>query len=197
MLSLLLTLAACNGDRPSFRGEGCELNTECDAPLVCGFRRCREQCRTEADCGLRLGCFLDTRTGLGYCQLPDELTCLRDSDCEEACGGDAECADRLACRDGECGQECADERDCVAGSTCEVDMATGAHTCSPGDREHCIYNSDCAMADQICDPRQFCRLECDPDQPDLTRDCDAPRSCARVIIDGVEMPRCVLPDGGV
>ena len=193
-------LVGCTEERPRFRGEGCDLNTECDAPLVCGFRRCRIECRSEIDCGLGLGCFIDSRSGLGYCQLPDELECLLDSDCEEACGGDSECRDQLACRDGECGQECLEDRDCAEGATCTE--SGGVHTCEPTNEELCVYNSDCADPTHICDPRQVCRIECRIGM-DAERDCEPPRRCAMVDVYveetmmTVSAPRCVLPDGGM
>lgn len=199
LFALSLGLTGCDGERPRFRGEGCDLNTECDPPLVCGFRRCRIECRSEVDCGLGLACFLDS-SGLGYCQLPDELECLLDSDCEEACGGDTACRDRLACRDGECGQECVTDRDCAEGSTCEA-STDGVHTCEPAAEELCVYNSDCDDPTHVCDARQVCRVECRTD-PDPTRDCVTPRVCALVPImveetmTTIDAPRCVLPADG-
>jgi len=165
---------------------------------VCGFRRCRQECnpaRGSRDCGLGLECFKDLLTDLGYCQLPDELTCTLDSDCQRPCGGDPSCADQLACRDGECGQECASDRDCPSGSMCTE--TAGVHTCKAAMDELCIYNSHCEPG-LICDERQDCRPECDHLDPDPTRDCDHPRVCQLVMLEeSGPTPLCVLPDGGV
>jgi len=188
LLLLAVSLAYGCGERPTFRGGGCELNSECDAPLVCGFGRCRQECRTEVDCALGLDCFGDVASGLGYCQLPDELNCTRNSDCATNCGPGTDCEGKIVCRAGECGQACVEDRDCVEGSVCVEEEAV--LTCEPLSTELCVYNSDCALG-LICDPYQRCRVECVED-----RDCEFPRVCRSEVVDGVETPLCVLPGEG-
>ncbi len=174
-----LLLSGCASERPKLRGHGCELNTECEAPLVCRLGRCRVECRDHVDCAASLQCLFDDER-LGGCQLPDELEpCTLDSQCRERCGGRC---DQLVCRDGRCGQACVEDRDCPHGATCEVGAA-GVHTCEVQEPRACLYDSDCRDG-LVCDYDQVCRLECLED-----RDCDYPRTCS---VDN----RCVLPDGG-
>ena len=190
LFALLVPGGGCD-ERPQLRGAGCDLTTDCDDFLVCGFGRCRQECRTEVDCALGLDCFRDSSTGLGYCQLPDELNCTRNSDCQMNCGAGSDCEGKITCRDGECGQACAEDRDCVEGSVCAE--SAGVNTCEPVAPELCVYNSDCAPG-LICDPYQRCRIECAED-----RDCEFPRVCQMRDVDGFPTPLCVLPesDGGV
>lgn len=189
LFSLLGLLAVGCTERPTFRGGGCDLNSDCDNPLVCGFGRCRQECRTEVDCALGLDCFNDIGSGLGFCQLPDELDCTVNSNCVERCGRGTDCEGKIVCRGGECGQACIEDRDCVEGSICvEEDSVL---TCEPTSPELCVYNSDCALG-LICDPYQRCRVECVED-----RDCEFPRVCRPVEVEGFTTPLCVLEgDGG-
>ncbi len=186
LLFATLTLVLGCAERPTFRGGGCELNSDCDEPLVCGFGRCRTECRSDVDCALGLDCFGDIESGLGFCQLSDELNCTRNSDC---CDRGIECAGKIVCRAGECGQACVEDRDCVEGSVCREEEG-GDSTCEPISEGLCVYNSDCALG-LICDPYQRCRVECAED-----RDCEFPRVCRTQLVEGVETPLCVLLDGG-
>lgn len=183
--------AACTGDRPKLRGTGCELNSECEAPLVCRLGRCRVECRHPVrDCARGLECWFD-ENGLGGCSLPDEATCALDSDCRDACATGSAC-ELLVCKDGRCGRECVDDRDCPDESeckrcpqddaSCEEETATGVPTCRAPSL--CVWNHDCPEG-LICDEDQVCRVECVVD-----RDCDYPRLCNEA--EGL----CVLPDGG-
>lgn len=164
----IVLISGCAGDRPQLRGAGCEVNSDCDARLVCRLSRCRKECDVHRDCGLGLQCLLD-RDGLGACQLEDELTCTLDS----------QCADSLVCRGGECANECAVDRDCPPESECGEEMSCEI---SAEAQRPCVYNSDCD-APLICDEDQRCRPECAAD-----RDCVAPRICVGTL--------CVLGDGG-
>lgn len=168
----IVLISGCSGDRPKLRGAGCEVNSDCDAPLVCRLTRCRKECGDHRDCGLGLQCLVD-EDGLGACQLEDELECLLDS----------ECPDVLVCRGGECVNECAVDRDCPPDSECRAEGGEDL-SCQiiQGAESPCVYNSDCP-APQICDDDQRCRLECTDD-----RDCVEPRVCVAM--------RCVLGDGG-
>ncbi len=181
-LAILAVVAAsgCAGDRPQLRGGRCELNTDCEHPLVCGFGRCRRECQNARDCAAQLDCFIDA-TGLGYCQLEEELVCTSDADCESSCAMDDECVDLLVCRDGRCARECVTSRDCPADASCVPRDGDGSAMCDPTTPEPCVcetptlepcvYDSDCPEP-YVCARDQECRYECVE-----TRDCDFPREC--------------------
>jgi len=161
VLLALLTLAAC--DRPQFTsGARCTLNTDCAEPLVCGLERCRRQCIDSRDCAAGLLCLRVDGTATGVCQLPEEVVCALSSECTEG----------LACRFGTCTTECVEDRDCPAGSSCQLDETEGTRGCVEAIPELCVYNSDCGPP-LICSEDQRCRYECMVD-----RDCDPLRACS-------------------
>ena len=41
-------------------GAGCTRSSDCEAPLVCSFQRCRAECVEQRDCPLGAMCLLDT-----------------------------------------------------------------------------------------------------------------------------------------
>lgn len=171
ILATTLLISGCTGDRPELRGGRCEVNSDCDARLVCRLSRCRKECADHRDCGLGLLCLYD-ESKLGACQLEDELECTLDSECEDV----------LVCRGGQCANECAVDRDCPPHSECRAEGGVMWCDIAEEEAEPCVYNSDCE-APLICDDDQRCRPECAED-----RDCIAPRVCAGML--------CVLPDGG-
>ena len=158
-LVMLVCLAGC--ERPHLNsGSECSLNSDCASPLICGLERCRRQCVDSRDCGAGLLCLAIGDRG-GACQLPAEAVCSLTS----------ECTDGLMCRFGTCTTECAEDRDCPMGATCEHDDASGASACVEPVTELCIYNSDCP-APLVCGRDQRCRYECRED-----RDCPLSRYC--------------------
>jgi hypothetical protein len=112
VLLVLAVALSCGGDDTAAGGEavGCSINSECNNPLVCAFRKCHKQCSTARDCPTGQRCVLSTDADTGeilgkVCQLPEEATkqCTRNSDCPgvQICGIDSKCRD-----------ECIDARDC-------------------------------------------------------------------------------------
>src|SRR4051812_19040906 len=102
----LAVMAACSSDTPQVGvGEGCLINTDCNSPLVCAFRKCHVACTTSRDCEPGQRCMASDRP-FHVCQLATERTCSLNSDCppEQACGPDRQCRD-----------QCAADRDCLGG----------------------------------------------------------------------------------
>lgn len=166
-------LGGCSGDddvAPSggrALSEGCLINTDCNTPLVCAFRRCHVECKDSRDCPLPQRCIASDRP-FYVCQLESEQPCRRNSDCGEL----QICASDLQCRDG-----CASDRDCFPGQTCASgacavpselengklpEPKNGSSDASAG--VSCTYNSDCA--DPLVCLRGQCVTECKVD-----RDC--------------------------
>jgi len=85
---------------------GCESNSDCDSPLVCGFGRCHVECRNDADCDAGR-CLISESANV--CQLPQEVTCTYTSECPSSliCGVDGQCRNR-----------CEAKRDCLPGQVC-------------------------------------------------------------------------------
>ena len=106
----LAVMAACSSDTPApvGVGEGCLINTDCNSPLVCAFRKCHVACTTSRDCEPGQRCMASDRP-FHVCQLATERTCSLNSDCppEQACGPDRQCRD-----------QCAADRDCLGGQVC-------------------------------------------------------------------------------
>jgi len=157
-ITLLCAIAAggCVGAEPreSIGGQ-CDLTSDCEAPLVCRLERCRKECVTSRDCGLGLRCIIAPPDGLGVCQLPEETTCMLDSDCIQP----------LVCIDG-CTNECdpsAGARDCPAGAICDAETMT----CKEPVADLCVYPSDCPFP-LTCGTTQQCEIECE-DRIDCNR----------------------------
>lgn len=195
-LSLAICCASFGGcaDEPKIGlGGQCELNSECDAPLVCRLERCRKQCVTDRDCALGLHCFYD-QEGLGACQLPEEKTCTLDSECPAA----------LVCPMGECTPPCLADEDCPPDASCEE--SGDAMACVFPEQHTCVYTSDCPIG-MVCGGDQRCRVDCSTDL-----DCPGGRVCIGVLVtvDGAEgcdffcefpggltsSPECTVADGG-
>ena len=151
-------VAACAPDLPLSLGSQCELNSDCETPLVCRIGYCRTECSTSRDCALGLDCLQDNQ-GLGACQLPQDTRCMLDSDCPET----------LVCTAGECTNECACPegvpcRDCPPGATC-IERPGGARGCFDASTRTCVRNSDCRPEGEgfVCAADQRCRVECNTD----------------------------------
>jgi hypothetical protein len=165
---------AVSCERPRFTmGEGCTVNSDCAAPLICVIDACRRQCEESIDCGAGLRCLPSPMSELGgVCQLPEEAICTLTSDCTAP----------LVCQFSTCTTECVEDRDCPRGATCTAVMS-GGFACYEEMLQPCVYNSDCMDPRHICDRNQRCRFECLGD-----RDCQPPRVCVNNF--------CELPDGG-
>ena len=162
---LLVAFGACSSDDPPPLvgiSDACLINTDCNSPLVCAFRKCHVACETSRDCGLGQRCMASDRP-FHVCQLADEKSCTYNSECPtgQVCGVDQQCRD-----------QCADDRDCVReqlcfASTC-VESAeigdsglpvlgdSGVDGASRG--QPCNYTSQCPTP-LVC-RGQFCALEC-------------------------------------
>ena len=187
LLAALATLAAAataSGCESSslrrVRGEQCELNSDCDPPLVCRIGYCRVECASARDCSAGLDCVIDipndpSAPRYGACQLEAETSCVRDSDCPAA----------LVCTMGECTNECGcplDEpcRDCAPGATC-VERDDGSRACLDTSTQACVYDSDCdATPDSfVCAGDGRCRIEC---RLDHDEDCRNGERCQAFVI---------------
>ena len=160
-------------------GDQCELNSECDAPLVCRLGRCRKECATNADCDARTSCVKDAE-GFGACQLADERMCDLDSECPEplVCRGDSDAR--------QCVNECETDRDCIAGARC-LEYAEGKG-CIDLVSRFCVHDGECA-ASEFCLGGQ-CREQCR-----TMRDCGGRWLCNEVPRgDGVLVGVCCPPE---
>jgi hypothetical protein len=155
-----IAASACGADELLALGSQCQLASDCDAPLVCRYERCRRDCNEARDCAAGLRCFIDPE-GLGACQLPEERMCDVSS-----------CPAGLVCNSNimECSIACAEDVDCQRGERCDTTGATPSCrpiTAAPGceltsDCEEplvcidnacvaeCAANDQCAFADQVC-----------------------------------------------
>ena len=172
---LLFVLAASCTTEPLSLGDGCDLPSDCDAPLVCRIGKCRIECINARDCAAGLNCIYDDQK-LGSCQLPDEARCALNSDCTSP----------LVCAMGTCTNACATDEDCAPGATC--DSVDGVPSCVDHGGKPCIYSSDCPMGN-VCAVDQRCRQECTTDY-----DCRFGTSCVeRDFVDfGISMV-CEFP----
>lgn len=199
-LSSAVMVASCD-DGPSAAsrvGDGCTLNSDCEAGLICVFSRCHVECNDSGDCplasdGERLRCVIGNKPE-HICQLEDERDCAYHSECPGAqrCGPDGQCRD-----------ECRDDRDCVTGQICvsqglcaepeEVDEGSLTPRIEEGDPVTglpCAYDSQClglvpegepelVCRDAACNYACFLSVDCEPGhrcEPD-DQDPTTPGSC--------------------
>jgi hypothetical protein len=127
--------------------QGCLINSQCNAPLVCAFRRCHAECEDSRDCPAEQRC-MSSDGPFHVCQLPDETKCSYNTQCPERqkCGIDGNCRD-----------ECTSDRDCVLGQVCvsgtcaepaelkagKLPAVDAGSTASPGGGVPCVYDSEC------------------------------------------------------
>lgn len=102
-LFCVLTLAACQSGASV--GASCVRGSDCSAPLVCTFGRCRTECAAARDCPAGQVCLIDG-AGQGACELPAIDVCS------------ASCDPPLVCAAGHCRVECTGASDCPAGHDC-------------------------------------------------------------------------------
>ncbi|MBW2524932.1 MAG: hypothetical protein JRI23_12180 [Deltaproteobacteria bacterium] len=205
-------------------GEGCLINSDCEANLICVFRRCHIQCQVTPDCptdstGKQLNCMLGTQPE-HVCQLEEEKYCSYNSDCPEG----QQCS-----TDGECRDQCAGDRDCTPGQVCsrgscacqdeldpttnELPMSTapdGQQTGMP-----CAYKSHCSglapadgpafgCVDGVCTFECYDNVDCHADERCIPDDGDGltPGECVRATDDSVvfcvpgQQVACDCLDGG-
>ena len=105
--SVGLALGGCADEDSLALGAQCDLNSDCEAPLVCRLERCRNECTVSRDCPLGARCVVDNE-GLGSCTL----------DREDDCTGAEDCPETLHCVVGACRNLCEGDDDCASDATC-------------------------------------------------------------------------------
>lgn len=163
--------------------EGCLINSDCQAPFVCVFRKCHKQCETTRDCDDGTRCVVG-ESGLNVCQ-PDT-----------PCSYNSQCPGSQVCAiDGECRDQCAADRDCVAEQVCVTGVCADTEEldqgelpvvdAGPADGRPCSYNSECELP--LACINGLCKIECFQD-----RDCTYGLVC---YLNRCSLPSAV-PDGG-
>ncbi|MET0593083.1 MAG: hypothetical protein ABW133_10310, partial [Polyangiaceae bacterium] len=188
----VLALGGCAGDdeRPYAKlAEGCVLNTDCDSPLVCAFRKCHNACSTSRDCQPGQRCVASDRP-FNVCQLESERDCQYHSQCavRQLCGVDGRCRDQCAAD-----RDCLPAQLCVSGTCAELsELVNGGLPIRPGDAgppsgQPCSYTSECPSP-MIC-RAGICAPECL-----ASSDCSGGRACVdRRCVDSA----CAAGDAGV
>ena len=165
MAALVTSFGACGNDAPVLKAlaEGCLLNTDCNAPLICAFRKCHQACTASRDCPAGQRCVASDRPSY-VCQLADERNCVRNSDCVEGqvCGIDQQCRDQCVTA-----RDCLRDQVCTSGTCADLaefngDLdgglagADGPAETSTG--QPCLYTSECPMP-LVC-LSNVCSYEC-------------------------------------
>ena len=188
-----LAVSCVNSKPPAALAEGCIINSDCDSPLVCAFRRCHVQCTTTRDCPAGTFC-RPADHPFNVCLIvepaPNELQCTRNSDCsgELICGSDGNCRSQCAAD-----KDCLSEQVCTNGQCAEpAELVAGALPVTDPELLTCQYNTQCKQG-QICSAGR-CITQCLSD-----RDCAAGSSCTAgactvpgvmMTSDGGGVPRC-------
>lgn len=189
-MCMILLAVACSSDTPPLAdlAQGCLVNTDCNSPLVCAFRRCHTACASTRDCPDPLRCVASDRP-FHVCQLASERECVYNSDCPkgQVCAGDAQCRD-----------QCQGDADCLAGQTCvagscaeKSELRDGGllevtKEAGPLSGQPCSYTSECA-ANLVC-RNGLCQMEC------LSSiDCLDGRQCVK---NRCQVPVCSDTDAG-
>jgi hypothetical protein len=188
---LTVVALACSSDSPplSDLSQGCSINSDCNDPLVCAFKRCHNACTTTRDCMVPLRCVASDRP-FHVCQLDSERKCTYNSDCpvRQVCAADAQCRD-----------QCQGDADCLAGQTCVAGacaernelndagmLPVVSKEAGPSSGQPCVYNSQCPSP-LVC-RTNLCQLECLN-----SLDCSDGRQC----VDGrCQVPVCPEVDAG-
>jgi hypothetical protein len=146
----VLGLGACSTEPEPAKvalAEGCLINTHCNVPLVCAFRRCHEECEDSRDCSPGQRCVSSDRP-FHVCQLPIETKCSYNTQCPDGqvCGVDGECRDQCTSD-----RDCVSRQTCVSGTCAEQDELTqgklpaldAGNVANPGGGVPCVYDSEC------------------------------------------------------
>lgn len=165
-------------------GSGCTINSDCNEPLVCVFRKCHTQCEATRDCPDGQRCVIGVPP-THVCQLPEELKCVYNSECvgDQVCAIDGECRDQC-----KADLDCLPEQLCVTGTCADPEeLVDGrlppADTPIQATGQPCSYTSECTEG-LVCKDG-LCNLECLGDADCAPYPCDTTTN------------RCVYPDGGV
>src|SRR5690242_10156180 len=94
----VVAFASCGGSEGTTRArlaEGCAINSDCNAPLVCAFQRCHTECASSRDCPEGQRCVASDRP-FKVCQLAQEQRCTTNAECPAGmiCGVDGQCRDQ-------------------------------------------------------------------------------------------------------
>ena len=79
---------------------------------MCAFELCHTQCQETRDCPSGQRCVHTDDAFVNVCQLPEEATCDKTSQCK---------GKQVCTPDGECRDVCQDDRDCVVGQKCSAE----------------------------------------------------------------------------
>jgi hypothetical protein len=154
---------ACSSDEPRKNiDEGCVINTDCTAPLVCAFKKCHVACTASRDCPMGQRCMASDRP-FHVCQLPDERICSYNSQCPQGqvCGIDGQCRDQCVAD-----RDCLDKQSCVSATCADTEELVdgGLIPAAPSEAGAsssgipCLYTSDCP--DSLVCRNQICSNEC-------------------------------------
>jgi len=174
-----LAFGACSSDDkvPAQLAEGCVINTDCNSPLVCAFRRCHNACTTTRDCPAGQRCVASDRP-FNVCQLDIERDCQYNSQCAvgQVCGIDQHCRDA-----------CAADRDCIPGQLCVSgtcadlpELVNGTLPVASGDAapsggQPCVYTSQCpspfVCRAGLCAPECLNAVDCTGGKACVDRRC--------------------------
>jgi hypothetical protein len=113
--------------------EGCLLNSQCQEPLVCVFRRCHAQCEADRDCPSGQRCAYG-EYGHSVCLLPDEVKCK-----SQSCSGSLRCDER-----NECVGQCKVNADCLSDQRCENGLCVN-QAAPPYTYVACMRDRECAI----------------------------------------------------
>ena len=170
VLWCLVLGAACSNDDPPGAGlaEGCILNTDCESPLVCAFRKCHLACTSSRDCKLGQRCMVSDRP-FHVCQLDEERSCSYNSDCPDRqfCGIDLQCRDQCVAN-----TDCLADQTCVGGTCADKNelregglplaLPEGGKDASTG--QPCLYTSECpdplVCRDLVCTRECLTNVDC-------------------------------------
>ena len=178
--AVAFTAVACGTDTDADRtrlaelAQGCLINTDCESPLVCAFKRCHTECTDTRDCPTGQRCVPSDRPH-NVCLFEDETECIYHTDCP---------AEHLFCaKDRSCREQCKSFRDCVAGQVCTEGACADKEELggdgklpdpdpSPdaGIGRTCVYDSECKPP-LVC-KQGTCLPECRGD-----RDCQPGARC--------------------
>jgi hypothetical protein len=185
-LTMVMSCLACvsrTEPPPSKLAEGCLVNSDCESPLVCAFRRCHTQCETARDCESGYECVPADPRPFNVCLLADERSC-RGQPCPApmVCGPDQTC--RAPCSAPGAQSECLKEQACVPGPVCASTpfiVDGGLPQVAPV-TPRCARNSDCASP-----------LVCNQGTGACQRECLVSRDCAAGLACEIDAGVCAVP----